>query len=99
AVSTLEAEPRSLRDEPQADLAAGLDRFVDRRDQLEALTSLQPVDQLLAVVPDAVDDVLVERLVPKAVNVRRVDRVLLENFCVLGLRLHELPMLQLVDRE
>src|SRR3954447_16859562 len=77
--SAAAAEPAVLRLENAMHFAARLDRLVDRVDELEAAAPFEAVDEVALVVGDAVDHVLVVRLVAEPVDVRRVDRVALDH--------------------
>ena len=61
---------------------AGLDRLVERRDQFQALATLQTVDQRRALVDQAIDHMLVVGLMAEAVDIRRIDGKLLDHVLV-----------------
>ena len=83
----------------QKHFLAGFDRLVDRADQLQALATLQPVHELLAVVQDAVHDVLVVRLMAEAVDIRRIDGKFLDHVLVGRKLFDKAPVPDLVDGE
>ena len=72
----------SSRREAQRHFLAGLDRFVERGDQFQALAPLEAVDQRRALVDQAIDHVLVIGLVAEAVDVRRIDGKFLDHVLV-----------------
>src|SRR5205823_5551218 len=78
-----------LRAEAQAYLFTGLDRFVERIDELEASPPFEAVDERSLAVLNAVDDVLQVHLMAEAVHVRRVHRILLTHLVVARLGFHE----------
>jgi hypothetical protein len=61
------------------DLAAGLDRFVDGRDDLEGLAALQAIDEGLLSLLDCLEDVPVELMMAEPVHVRRIRPVALQD--------------------
>src|ERR1700761_2189580 len=78
------------------DLLAGLDRFIERSDQLEALAALQSIDQGRVLISQAIDHVLVIGLMTEAVDVRRIDREFLDHLLVRRRLLDEAPVPDLV---
>src|SRR6516165_8282647 len=83
----------------QRHFLARLDRFVERRDQFQALAALQTIDQRTALMHQAIDYILIIGLVPKAIDVGRVDRKLLYHILVRWQFVDEPPVPDLVDGE
>ena len=77
-------------------LLPGLDGFVERGDQFQALAALKPVDQSRPPISETLDDVLIIGLVAEAIDVRWVDRKLFDHLLVRRQLVDEAPVADLV---
>ena len=77
-----DTKPAQPRREAKRHLGAGLDQFVERGNQFQALAPFEAVDQRRTLVHQAVDHVLVIGLMAEAVDVRRIDGKFLDHVLV-----------------
>src|SRR4051812_38834882 len=92
-------ERRRARAIAQHHFLAGLDRFVDRVDDLDRLAPLESVHERGTLAADRADHVLEKRLVPEAIDVVGYGARLVDHALVLLSGVLELPGRQLVDGE
>src|SRR5207253_1470913 len=90
-------EPAQAGREAKLHFGASLDRFIERRNQFQALASLQPVDQSRALIGETVDHMLIIGLMAEAIYVRRIDGKLLNHILVGGKLVNKPPVPDLVD--
>src|SRR5882724_1318314 len=93
------AQTRQPWDETKWNFQARFDRFIKRRDQFEALASLQAIDQSGALMDQTIDHVLIIGLMAKAIDIWGIDGEFFDHVPVRRKFIDKTPVPDLVHGE
>src|SRR6266478_7461115 len=85
------------RAKAQRYLSAGFNRLVESRYQFKTFSTLKPINECCTLILQAVNDMLVIRLMTEAINVWGIHRIVLNDFLIRTEFVYETPMPDLID--